>query len=125
MPSANKSIDRYISIKLVRTHQMYNNRVGNDWDNFLSVNKQIIRKEEKVVFKLEKRAPITVEAHAIEKDKHHDDAGENKITFTYSDLIAIEKNQFEIRITVMENGGQNAGNLAKWMYIFEVARENK
>lgn len=118
-------IERHVSVKLVSTHQISNNRVGHDWENFLSVRKQIIKREEKVTFKLKKRAPLTIEAHAIEKDKNYDDHGKKTITFTYSDLIAMTKSRFEIRIIVEENGGQYAGNIAEWMYVFELVKEDK
>lgn len=43
--------------------------------------------------------------------------------FTYSDLISIqESNRFEMNVIVMENGGQNAGNIAKWKFIFEITK---
>ena len=123
--TTDNTIERYISVKLLSTHQIYNNKVGHDWEHFLSVNKQIIKKDEEVIFKLKRRAPLNIEAHAIEKDKQYDDHGKESMPFTYSDLIAVEKASFEVRIIVMENGGQNAGNLAEWMYIFELARAEK
>ena len=56
---------------------------------------------------------LRIEAHSIEEDKDYSDAGENHIDFTYSDLISIEdKNRFEMNVSVMENGGRKAGNLA-------------
>jgi len=119
------NVERFISVKFESMHQIYNHGVGHEWDNFLFVNKQIIREYEKVTFKLKKPAPLKIEAHAIEKDKHHDDVGLDSITFTYSDLIAIEKNRFEVKIKVMENVGQRAGNLALWRFIFELAKEKE
>ena len=116
-------VERYITIKLLSTHPVSNNGVGNQWDNFLSVDEKVIKKGEKLKIKLEKRAPVTIEAHAIEEDKNYSDFGKNSMTFTYSDLIAIKKAKFKIRIKVMENGGQNAGNLAEWMYIFEISNK--
>ncbi|MEM1319217.1 MAG: hypothetical protein AAGG75_03120 [Bacteroidota bacterium] len=113
---------KYIAVKLVSTHQLSNDSVGHEWENFLSINRRIIKKGEKAQFKLVKRAPLIIEAHAIEKDPSYDDHGKSEITFTYSDLIAIERNRFEVRISVTENGGQNAGNLAEWMYIFELEK---
>ncbi|MFT4667783.1 MAG: hypothetical protein ACI9XB_004757, partial [Gammaproteobacteria bacterium] len=101
-----------------------NNGVGQDWNNFLSINKNVIRKGESLTVELKKRAPLRIEAHSIEEDKNYSDPGENHMDFTYSDLISIkESSRFEMNVTVMENGGQNAGNLAKWKFIFELSRE--
>lgn len=116
-------IDRYVSVKLTSTHPISNNGVGKEWDHFLSVNQHIIREKEKVTFQLKKRAPLRIEAHAIEDDRDYPDVGMQFMTFTYSDLIAIDKSTFEIRVNVMENGGHDSGKMAEWMFIFELARE--
>lgn len=121
----NSAIDRYITIKLLNTYLISNNGVGHDWDNFLSIHKQVIRKGEKITIKLEQRAPLTIKAYAIEEDKNYSDTGEKETTFPYSDLIAIKKSKFEVKIKVMENGGANAGNYAEWKYIFELVGRTK
>lgn len=123
--TSNTKIDRFISVKLVSTIQISNKGIGHDWENFLAINKRVILKDKKVTFKLENRAPLTVEAFAIEKDKKHDDVGKAEMTFTYSDLIAVENSQFKIRIKVMENSGKSSGNMAEWEYKFELARETE
>lgn len=123
LSSFGQGIERYITITLLSTHPISNNGVGNEWENFLSVDEKIINKGEKLKVKLEKRAPVTVEAHAVEVDKQYSDVGKNSMTFTYSDLIAIEKTKFKIKVKVMENGGHTAGNIAEWMYIFEIESE--
>ncbi len=121
--NSNSNIKRKISIKLDHVLQLSNNGVGHDWNNFLSINKQVIKKGEELIIELKKRAPLRIEAHSIEEDKNYSDAGENHMDFTYSDLISIEdKNRFEMNVSVMENGGQNAGNLAKWKFIFEISK---
>ena len=118
-------VQRKISIKLDHVLQLSNNGVGHDWNNFLSINKNVVKKGEELEVELKKRAPLRIEAHSIEEDKHYSDAGQNHMDFTYSDLISIEdKNRFEMNVTVMENGGQNAGNLAKWKFIFEISKIN-
>jgi hypothetical protein len=120
----NTSPNKKITIKLQHTLQLSNNGVGQDWNNFLSINKNVIRKGESLTVELKKRAPLRIEAHSIEEDKNYSDPGENHMDFTYSDLISIkESSRFEMNVTVMENGGQNAGNLAKWKFIFELSRE--
>ena len=114
---------RKISITLEKTILTENNGVGHDWNNFLSVNKQVIKKGEKIILELPKMAPLKIEAHAIEEDKHHPDKGQSELEFTYSELIAIKKNRFEVEITVIENGGKRAGRIAKWKYFFVIAKE--
>lgn len=114
---------RKISIKLEHVLQLSNNGVGQDWNNFLSINKNVIKKDEELIVELKKRAPLRIEAHSIEEDKNYSDAGDNHMDFTYSDLISIqESSRFEMNVIVMENGGQNAGNIAKWKFIFEIAK---
>lgn len=119
---ASNSIERKISIKLESILQVSNNHVGTDWNHFLSVQKQVIKKGEKVIFTLEKRAPMSIEAHSVEADKDYDDYGKSSIDFIYSDLIAIDKNRFEMDVTVVENGGQYAGNTAQWKFLFMIKR---
>ena len=114
---------RKISIKLEHVLQLSNNGVGQEWNNFLSINKNVVKKEEELIVELKKRAPLRIEAHSIEEDKNYSDAGENHMDFTYSDLISIEESsRFEMNVIVMENGGQNAGNIAKWKFIFEITK---
>ena len=114
---------RKISIKLEHVLQLSNNGVGQDWNNFLSINKNVIKKDEELIVELVKRAPLRIEAHSIEEDKSYSDAGDNHMDFTYSDLISIqESSRFEMNVIVMENGGQNAGNIAKWKFIFEIKK---
>ena len=120
LPASGQGIQRYVTITLLSTHPISNNGVGNEWKNFLSVGDKIIKKGEKLKVKLEKRAPITIEAHAVEQDKQYSDQGKNSMIFTYSDLVAIKKSKFKISIKVMENGGHTQGNMAEWMYIFEI-----
>lgn len=115
--------ERKISIKLESVLQLSNNHVGSDWNCFLSVQKQIIKKGETLIIELKKRRPLVIEAHAIEEDKDYSDSGKKSMTLTYSDIIAIEKNRFELDVTVIENGGQYAGNIAKWKFIFEIKRK--
>lgn len=116
-------IKRKISIKLEHVLQLSNNGVGQDWNNFLSINKNVIKKDEELIVELKKRAPLRIEAHSIEEDKNYSDAGDNHMDFTYSDLISIqESSRFEMDVIVMENGGQNAGNIAKWKFIFEITK---
>jgi hypothetical protein len=118
-PKAKKtSIVRKISIKLETVLSMSNNHVGDDWTHFLSIQKQVIKKGETVIFTLHKRAPMLIEAHSVEDDKDYPDAGENSIEFIYSDLIDIERNRFEMDVVVVENGGQYAGNTATWKFLF-------
>ena len=38
--------------------------------------------------------------------------------FIYSDLIAIDKNRFEMDVTIVENGGKYAGNTAVAKFLF-------
>ena len=71
---------------------------------------------------MKKRAPLTIEAHSIEQDADYPDKGKTSMDFIYSDLIAIDKNRFEMDVTVVENGGQYAGNLAKWKFLFKIKR---
>jgi hypothetical protein len=120
-----QDIERYITITLLSTHPISNNGVGDQWDNFLSVGDKIIKKGEKLKVKLENRAPLTVEAQAIEHDDEYSDQGKNSMIFTYSDLIAIKKAKFKITVKVMENGGPNQGNMAEWLYLFEIVGEEK
>jgi len=121
--SESEIVKRKISIKLEHVLQLSNNGVGQDWNNFLSINKNVIKKDEELVVVLKKRAPLRVEAHSIEEDKKYSDAGDNHMDFTYSDLISIqESSRFEMNVIVMENGGQNAGNIAKWKFIFEITK---
>ena len=83
----------------------------------------MIKKDEELIVELVKRAPLRIEAHSIEEDKSYSDAGDNHMDFTYSDLISIqESSRFEMNVIVMENGGQNAGNIAKWKFIFEIKK---
>ena len=115
---------RKISITLEDTILTENNGVGHDWKNFLSVNKQVIKKGEKIIIELPKMAPLKIEAHAIEEDKHHPDKGTSELEFTYSELIAITKSRFKVEITVVENGGKCAGCIAKWEYFILIAEED-
>lgn len=121
--NSSQGIERYITITLLSTHPISNNGVGNEWENFLSVGEQVIKKGEKLKIKLEKRAPVTIEAHAVEEDKNYSDVGKSSMTFTYSDLIAIKKSKFKISVKVMENGGHTQGKMAEWMYLFEIVSE--
>ncbi len=115
---------RSISIKLKKVLQLSNDGVGKDWSNFLSVQKNIIKEGETLELDLEKRAPLVIEAHAIEEDKSYSDAGKSTMNFSYSDLISIEKtSRFEMDVTVIEIGGQRAGSTAKWKFIFEISKE--
>ena len=83
----------------------------------------MIKKDEELIVELKKRAPLRIEAHSIEEDKNYSDAGDNHMDFTYSDLISIqESSRFEMNVIVMENGGSNAGNIAKWKFIFELTK---
>ena len=121
--SKSSTAKRKISIKLEHVLQLSNNGVGQDWKNFLSINKKVIKKDEELILELKKRAPLRIEAHSIEEDKNYSDAGENHMDFTYSDLISIQESiRFEMNVVVMENGGQNAGNIAKWKFIFEISK---
>jgi hypothetical protein len=114
---------RKISIKLEHVLGLSNNGVGQDWNHFLSINKNVIKKDEELIVELKKRAPLRIEAHSIEEDKNYSDAGDNHMDFTYSDLISIqESSRFEMNVIVMENGGPNAGNIAKWKFIFEMTK---
>ena len=115
-------IERKISIKLESVLQVSNNHVGTDWSHFLSVQKQVIKKGETLILTLEKRAPMSIEAHSIETDKYYNDYGKSSMDLIYSDLIAIDKNRFEMDVTVVENGGQYAGNTAKWKFLFMIKR---
>jgi hypothetical protein len=54
---------RKISIKLEYVLQLSNNGVGQEWNNFLSINKNVIKKEEELIVELKKRAPLRIEAH--------------------------------------------------------------
>jgi len=117
------SANRKLNIKLEHTLQLSNNGVGNEWTNYLSINKKVIKKDETLTLELIKRAPLRIEAHSIEEDDKYPDFGENHMDFTYSDLIAVEgSSRFEMDVEVMENGGENAGNLAKWKFIFLVSK---
>jgi hypothetical protein len=83
----------------------------------------VVKKEEEFIVELKKRVPLRIEAHSIEEDKNYLDVGDNHMGFTYSDLISITKsNKFEMNVVVMENGGQPAGNIAKWKFIFEISK---
>ena len=114
---------RKINIKLEHTLQLSNNGVGNEWTNYLSINKKVIKKDETLTLELIKRAPLRIEAHSIEEDDKYPDFGQNHMVFTYSDLIAVEESsRFEMDVEVMENGGENAGHLAKWKFIFELSK---
>ena len=112
--------NRSIGVRLISTHISFNNGVGNEWSTFLMVRDSAIQVGELAIFELEKRAPLIIEAHAVESDKNYSDEGSNSMIFTYSDLIAIEESRFEINVKVMENGGQQAGNLAEWIFLFEL-----
>ena len=101
---------------------MWNNHLGGDWNHLLSVQEQVIKKGETLVLILKKRAPLSIEAYSIETDKNFSDAGKKSMDFIYSDLIAIEQNRFEIDVVVIENGGQYAGNTAKWKFIFKIQK---
>ena len=117
--------DRYISVELVSTHPISNNGVGDDWSNFLSVGDQIVSEGEKVLFKLHKRAPFILVANAVEFDEDYPDEGSKSMTFTYSDLIAMNQNQIDVNVQVIENGGRNAGNMAEWMFIIVINKERR
>lgn len=121
--SPSRQIERYITISLLSTHPISNNGVGNQWENFLAVGDKIIKKGEHLKLKLKKKAPVTIEAHAIEEDAQYSDLGKSEMIFTYSDLIAIKKAKFKVTIEVVENGGPTAGKMAEWMYIFEIVSE--
>lgn len=113
---------RKISIKLESILPIFNDHVGNDWTHFLSIQKQVIKKGEIVIFTLKNRAPMLIEAHSIEEDADYPDAGKNSMDLIYSDLIAIDNNRFSIDVTVVENGGQYAGNIATWKFLFMMRR---
>lgn len=117
-----KKKERKIAITLESVLQMSNDHVGNDWDHFLSVNKKIIKKGETEIFVLQPRAPLSIIANSVEADKDFSDSGDDKMDFIYSDLIAIDKTRFELDVIVVENGGQYAGNTAKWKFLFVVQR---
>ena len=114
--------ERKIAITLESVLQLSNDHVGDDWNHFLSVNKKVIKKGETEIFILEPRAPLRIIAHSIEEDESFSDSGDDKIDFIYSDLIAIDKTRFELDVTVVENSGQYAGNLAKWKFLFVIRR---
>jgi len=111
---------REISVNLEAVLMVSNNHVGDDWQHFLSIDDQVIFKGESLNLTLQSRAPLRVEAHSIEADKDYPDAGENHMDFIYSDLIAIEKNRFEMDVTIVENGGQYAGNIAIAKFLFVI-----
>ncbi len=114
--------ERKIAITLESVLQISNDHVGGDWSHFLSINKKIIKKGETEIFVLQPRAPLSIIANSIEADKDFSDSGEDKMDFIYSDLIAIDKTRFELDVIVVENGGQYAGNMAKWKFLFVVQR---
>lgn len=116
---------RHVAIELKSTHPIYNNGVGNEWNNYLVVNDQIVSEGERSIFKINRRAPFIIEAHAIENDKDYPDEGVKSMTFTYSDLIAIDQSRFEITVQVTENGGRESGKMAEWMFILEISKESK
>lgn len=120
--SEGSSKERNICITLESVLELSNNHVGEDWIHYLLVKDQKIQKGDTLILKLKKRAPLTIEAHSIEEDLDYTDSGKASIDFIYSDLIAIEKNRFELDVTVVENGGQYAGNLAKWKFFFKIKR---
>lgn len=117
-------LENTVVIQLEELFQISNNGVGHDWKHFLIIQNQVVRKGEKLQIVLKKRAPLRVEAHSIEEDAKYPDVGENHMDFTYSDLIDINnRKRFEMNVAVMENGGQNAGNLAKWKFIFSINKK--
>lgn len=115
---------RKVAVKLEHVIEITNKGVGHDWIHYLSINdKKLIKKEEELIIELKKRAPLRIEAHSIEEDKDYSDLGENHMDFTYSDLISIEDNfRFEMVVVTVENGGKNAGNIAKWKFIFTISK---
>jgi len=117
-----KRKERKIAITLESVLQISNDHVGRDWNHFLSVNKKIIKKGETAIFVLQRRAPLSIIATSVEEDKDFSDSGDDKMNFIYSDLIAIDKTRFELDVVVVENGGQYAGNMAKWKFLFVVQR---
>ena len=117
------TLERKFSIKLESTLQLSNNSVGFDWNNFLSIDERIVKKGESIEVTIKKRAPLIIEAHAIEEDAHYPDAGKKTMTIPYTDILAIEDmTRFEIDVMVIENGGQYAGNTAKWKFIFTITK---
>jgi len=114
--------ERKIAITLESVLQISNDHVGGDWSHFLSINKKIIKKGETEILVLQPRAPLSIIANSKEADKDFSDSGEDKMDFIYSDLIAIDKTRFELDVIVVENGGQYAGNMAKWKFLFVVQR---
>ena len=50
--------NRKIPIKLDHVLQISNNGVGEQWSNFLSINKKVIKKGEELEVELKKRAPL-------------------------------------------------------------------
>lgn len=121
-PSNMDEIERRIIVKLESVFPIVNDQVGSDWDHYLSVGGQVLKKGEKLVLTLKKRAPLKIEAYSIEEDKDYSDTGNNSIEFPYNDLIAIDKNRFELVVDVIENSGQYVGNLARWKFIFQIER---
>ena len=117
--------NRYVSVQLSSTHLLYNHGVGNEWNHFLSVNDQILSIDEKSIFKLNKRAPFVIEAHAVENDKDYPDIGTQKFTLNYSDLGALDQDLFKVNVVVVENSGRLAGKMAEWVFHFKVSRVKK
>lgn len=119
-----QSRGRQVSVKLEQALVVSNNHVGHDWTMYLKIGKLAIREGETTTIQLSKRAPLRIEAHAIEEDRDYPDAGTKALELSYSNVIAIEKNRFEIEVTVIENGGQYAGNLAIIKFLVLIKKED-
>lgn len=99
--------------------------VGDDWIFSMRVGNKTLKELESIDIVLEDRSPLTIIAEATEEDEAYPDFGSNKLGLTYSDLIAIEKNRFEIEVIVEENGGPNSGCIAIVKFWVEVKQLSK
>lgn len=110
--------------EFVITYEKYfvvsNNHVGNDWVTYLKIGEEVVKEGEEVKLQLTNRSPVRIIAQAIEEDKNYDDTGSTTLELTYSEMIAMQKNRFEIEVPVVENGGYYQGHVAVLKFLVRV-----
>ncbi len=99
----------------------YNNSVGNDWSIAASIDNKKIYIGDSI--EISGKNKITIKAEAVENDKYSD-YGSKTTSVNLSDVSTNKSKIVTLSVTVTENRGRYSGNTAKWIFEFEISKNN-
>ena len=110
------------TVQFYSAELIQNNSVGNDWSFKASINGINVKEGRKIDITATNKDKISFSASAKEHD-FMPETGNGNMSVNIKDVILLENNTYPIEVTVAENIGKYAGNIAKWKFYFNVTRE--